>query len=81
MEVLEQDTAPHKRRRGKHRKYPWKIERRYIGKDVTGLTAKIFSRDWELCGAYETERGRDDAFRTASMKGGFNADFEYRKPI
>jgi hypothetical protein len=81
--VIEPEISPHKKKRGKHIKKPWKIECRYIGEELTGRMAawRVFSRDWHVCGSYVNERAMDDAFRSMTTRGGRWGvnNFEYRK--
>ena len=50
--VIEPEISPHKKKRGKHIKKPWKIECLYIGEELTGKMAawRVFGRDWHVCG-------------------------------
>jgi hypothetical protein len=81
--IADREIPPHKKRRGKHIKKPWKIESRYIGAEVTGRMAKwkVFSRGWRACGSYVNERAMEDAFRSMTTRGGMwgRQNFEYRK--
>jgi len=81
--LIEREIPPHKKRRGKHIKKPWKIESRCIGPEQKGRMAgwRVFSREWRVSGAYITERAMEDAFRTLTTRGGMwgRQNFEYRK--
>jgi hypothetical protein len=83
MPVVDCEIPPHKKKRGKHIKKPWKIESRYIGPELPGRMAKwkVFSRDWRVSGSYVTERAMEDAFRSMTTRGGTwgRPNFEYRK--
>lgn len=76
--VLEREIAPHKRRRGGRVK-PFAIEGRYIGEQDGSYIAKMLGTGWRLIASYETERDRQNAFRTLTSKGTFwNRMHEYR---
>lgn len=83
VKTIDRESPPHKKKRGKHRNRQWKIERRYIGDDRGDtFIGRYFARlkEWYICGAYENERGRDDAFVRFTTKGSsFGERWEYRK--
>ena len=77
--VLEREIPPHRRRRAKRCKCAFKIERRYVGCDLPTFMSWLFKREWHLCGAYETDRARANAFRSFTTRGELHGiRWEYR---
>jgi hypothetical protein len=78
--MCERESPPHKRKRGKRRDRPFKIEGRFIGqRDNTWISRMLEeSRDWHTVGAYETERGRSSALTAFKRNTWWNAQWEYR---
>lgn len=77
---LTRESSPHKRRKSGRAK-PFKIEGRYIGPRGNDFLSVMLEkgREWHVVGAYETDRGQQDALRSMQDNGGWwHKNHEYR---
>lgn len=82
-----ESEVPRRFKKSRRVKAPYRIEARYIGPREEGgpkdVVAHVMNklREWHSHGAYETERARESALRSAKSKGGLfgGANFEFRK--